>query len=99
MKSIASVLVSAALVLASNVAGHASDQSRFDALVRKYIPDMNLQLTSFAPKTLCICEPSGSKEAGVMLSSSGFIGCVVPAFVNGALSSFHGCASYVMIGK
>jgi hypothetical protein len=99
MKKIATVLASAALVLASSAASHASDQARFRSLVRKYIPDMNTQLTSFAPKTLCICEPTGAKEAGVMLSSGGFIGCVVPSFVNGALSSFHGCASYVMIAR
>lgn len=99
MKTFTTVLASATLVLAAAVPGQASDQARFNSLVRKYVPEYNAQFTSFAPKTACICEPGGMKAVGVMLEDSGFANCLVPSFVNGSLTTFYACASYQVLGK
>jgi hypothetical protein len=100
MKTIATVLASVALMLAAAAPCHASDQTRFAALVRKYVPDYGDQFISFAPKTTCICEPGVSNRAGVVLQDFGFVSCVVPNFVNGSLATFSSsCASYVVLGR
>lgn len=87
-------------MLAAAAPCHASDQTRFDALVRKYVPDYYDQFTSFAPKTACICEPGVRNRAGVVLQTAGFVFCVVPNFVDGSLATFNStCASYVVLGR
>ena len=57
MKTIATILGSSALLLAAAVPSWASDQTRFEALIRKFLPDYTAQYGTFAPKTLCVCEP------------------------------------------
>ena len=99
MKTIARILVSAAVVLAAAASAHASDEAKFGALVRKYAPRHLDQFTSFAPKTACICNPGGANSAGVLLSIGSTVGCLVPTFVNGSLDSFQPCASYVVLAK
>ena len=99
MRTVATALLSAALMLAAAVPCRASDETRFAGLIRKYVPQYGDQFTAFAPKTACICEPQGAKLAGVMLTDGGFVGCLVPHFVNGSLTTFQSCASYVVLGK
>jgi hypothetical protein len=99
MKTIAKVLVSAALMLAAAAPTQANDETRFGGLVRKYAPRYFDQYTSFAPKTVCICDPGGANAAGVMLSFGTEVGCLIPNFANGSLASFQPCVSYVVLGK
>ena len=98
MKAISTLLVSA-FVLAAAASSHASDQTRFEALARKYLPQYGEQFSAFTPKVACICEPSGLKAVGVMVRDDDFASCVVPNFANGKLASFTSCASYVVLGK
>lgn len=101
MNTIARVLMSAALLLAAAApaSAQASAEARFGALVRRYAPRYFDQYTSFAPKTVCICDPGGANAAGVLLSFGTSVGCLIPNFVNGSLDSFEPCVSYVVLGK
>ena len=99
MKAIATILVSSALLLAAAGPSWASDQTRFAALIRKFLPDYTAQYGTFAPKTLCVCEPGVKNTAGALVIDQDFIGCVVPVFTNGTLSAFQHCASYAVLGK
>lgn len=99
MKTIAKALLSAALVLAAAAPARASDETRFGSLIRKHAPRLLDQYVSFAPKTLCICDPEGSRTAGVVLSIGTSVGCLIPNFVSGSLDSFEPCASFIVVPK
>ena len=99
MKTIARVLVSAALMLAATGVAQASDETRFGALIRKHAPAHLGLFDSFSPKTLCVCDPSGARIAGVMTSIGTVVGCMIPVFVNGSIDAFQPCASFVVVGK
>lgn len=49
MKAISTFLVSA-FVLAAAASSAASDQTRFEALIRKYVPQYTDQFSAFAPR-------------------------------------------------
>lgn len=98
MKAISTFLVSA-FVLTAAASSRASDETKFEALVRKYVPQYTDQFSVFTPKVACICEPSAMKAAGVMLRDGDYVNCLVPNFANGKVASFTPCGSYVVLGK
>lgn len=70
----------------------ASDRSRYDALVRQYVPQHGDLLQSLVPKTAGVCAPGGKSVIGVA--------CSVPYFdVDGSLDFFDRCDFYTVLGE
>jgi len=44
-------------LIAAAAPSWASDEARFRAVVNQYLPRVENSYLTFAPKTLCICEP------------------------------------------
>ena len=100
MTKTATALLCAAALLTAVIPAEASDQKRFQALVRKFVPELTNLSRSFAPKTLCICEPGVLNSPGVMLVDFGFAACAIPTFgSDGSLQSFTSCGHYLVVGK
>lgn len=104
MKTIASILVSAVLILAAAAPSWASDETRFQALVSQYLPRVDNSYLTFAPKTLCICEPGVRNAVGVVahrINGSGVLAtCNVPLFVNGSFNGYlPSCEYYNVLAK
>lgn len=91
-------IVTALLILVAAVSAQASDQTRFEALIRKTIPRYVDQFTTFAPKTACLCDPVGAKAPGVLLQDDDYIRCMRPVFqANGSLLAFETCPKEFLV--
>jgi hypothetical protein len=44
------------------------------------VPHYTDQLVSFAPKTVCTCDPTAAKAPGVLLMDGDYVGCLIPVF-------------------
>lgn len=104
MKTIASILGTAIVLLVAAAPSWAGDQTRFEALVHQYLPKEDNPRVSFAPKVLCVCEPGVSNAIGVLTprhQGGGFLtNCNVPVFVNGAFDHYlPSCGYYAVLAK
>lgn len=104
MKTIATMLVSAFALLAAAAPGWASDEARFRSLVGQYLPKVENSYLTFAPKTLCICEPGVKNAVGVVahrINGSGVLAtCNVPTFLNGVFDGYlPSCSHFTVLAK
>lgn len=92
------LLIAAAVgIVGAASASEASDQKRFEGLLRKYaLRNSDLQVGKFKPKGACVCRGgSDANEAGFLLwlDPGTDVVCMVPKpFVDGAYSGSSSCS-------
>ena len=96
---IAAVLGMLVAAIANPSTVFATDQKKFDALIKKNAPDLASLQTTFSPKVGCVCK--SNLLPGFLAKDGPNVVCVLPTFTpgEGELGPSSDCLDYLVLPK